>query len=168
MSDKIKTIAQVLPLMELTRFSKERIVFTNGCFDLFHAGHVHLLKEAATFGDVLVVGINSDESVKKIKGPFRPIVPERQRAEVVAAVGVVDYVVLFDDPTPQALIESMRPHVLVKGRAYEFMEVAGSGVVERVEYVGEVPGLSASSIIHTISERLQDECNRKSWSLATL
>lgn len=95
-----------------------RIVFTNGCFDLLHVGHVRLLQTARSFGDALVVGLNSDESVRGLKGPKRPLVPQEERAEILAAFACVDYVVVFDDPTPIELIRRVRPHIHVKGAEY--------------------------------------------------
>jgi D-beta-D-heptose 7-phosphate kinase / D-beta-D-heptose 1-phosphate adenosyltransferase len=139
------------------RAAGRRIVFTNGCFDLLHAGHVDLLARARAFADVLVVGLNSDASVRRQKGPERPVVDEAARARVLAALGCVDYVVLFDESTPQGLIELVRPEVLVKGADYRRDEVVGRELVEsyggRVELVELSPGWSTSGLIDELVAR---------------
>ncbi len=119
-------------------------VFTNGCFDMVHRGHVEILKKARALGDALAVGINSDDSVKRLKGERRPIVPQDDRAAVVAALGSVDFVTIFEDDTPERIIEALLPDVLVKGSDYELSEIAGRDAVEsaggrvvRVELYGE-------------------------------
>ncbi len=105
------------------------IVFTNGCFDLLHIGHVRYLTAARACGDCLIVGLNTDASVCRIKGPSRPVTPEDQRAEVLAALSCVDHVTLFDDDTPKALIAAVRPHVLVKGADWAEADIVGAGAV---------------------------------------
>ena len=110
------------------------IVFTNGCFDLIHAGHVRYLKEARRMGDLLVVGVNSDESVRKLKGPDRPVMPLGERLEILLSLRWVDAVVPFDDPTPLELITAIRPHILVKGGDWAPGKIAGREVLE--EYGG--------------------------------
>src|SRR5689334_23583940 len=112
MSHKIMTATQLVPVLEQARAQKRRIVFTNGCFDLMHIGHTRYLQQARALGDLLVVGVNSNVSVRRLnKGVDRPIVPESQRAEVLAALGCVDYVVIFTDPDPGELIATLRPDV---------------------------------------------------------
>ncbi len=132
----------------------QRIVFTNGCFDLLHPGHIRLLEESRSLGDVLVVGINSDASVRQNKGPRRPLIPEQERAEILAALAAVDYVVLFDDPTPRALIASLLPEVLVKGSDWGPDEVVGKEEVAaaggRVVSIPLEPGYSTSRLIDRI------------------
>ena len=108
----------------------DRVVFTNGCFDILHAGHVNLLEDARLLGDVLVVGLNSDASVRGLKGPQRPINPEWQRAEVLAALAAVDYVVLFAEPDPLALITRLQPRILVKGGDWTPAQIVGREIVE--------------------------------------
>ena len=108
------------------------VVFTNGCFDILHAGHVNLLEDARLLGDVLVVGLNSDASVRGLKGPQRPVNPDWQRAEVLAALAAVDYVVLFDEPDPLALITRLQPRILVKGGDWAPAQIVGREVVEAV------------------------------------
>jgi D-beta-D-heptose 7-phosphate kinase/D-beta-D-heptose 1-phosphate adenosyltransferase len=107
-----------------------RVVFTNGCFDLLHPGHVRCLADARALGDVLIVAVNSDRSVRGNKGPERPLVPERDRAEVIAALASVDYVTIFDEPTPRELIARVLPNLLVKGADWALDQVAGREEVE--------------------------------------
>ena len=136
------------------RQAGRRIAFTNGCFDIVHAGHVQYLQEARAQGDVLVVGLNSDASVRQLKGPNRPINPQGARAEVLAGLTVVDFVVLFDDATPLDLIHAVRPDVLVKGADYTKEEVVGAEVVE--SYGGQVflaplrPGYSTTGLLQKL------------------
>lgn len=131
-----------------------RVVFTNGCFDLLHAGHVHLLQQAKELGDVLVVAINSDESIRDLKGPDKPFVPQEDRAFMIDALAAVDHVIIFVQPTPMELLDFLRPDVLVKGDQYSFDEVVGADFV--VGYGGEVktvsirPNLSSTSIADRI------------------
>jgi D-beta-D-heptose 7-phosphate kinase/D-beta-D-heptose 1-phosphate adenosyltransferase len=139
------------------RASGETIVFTNGCFDLLHVGHITLLEDCRRFGSKLVLGLNSDASVCRLKGPSRPIVGERERARVMAALAAVDAVVLFDEDTPLELIRALRPDVLVKGGDYTVETVVGHQDViaagGRVEIVPTVEGFSTSNIV----ERLQPQ-----------
>jgi D-beta-D-heptose 7-phosphate kinase/D-beta-D-heptose 1-phosphate adenosyltransferase len=136
------------------RAAGKRIVFTNGCFDLLHAGHLSLLNGAAKFGDVLVVAINSDASVKRLKGPQRPLVSEAERSELLAALSCVDAVTIFDEDTPLETVERVRPHVLVKGQDYQNKAVVGREIVEanggRVELVPLVAEKSTSALVERI------------------
>ena len=131
-----------------------RIVFTNGCFDLLHAGHVRYLEAARALGDVLVVGLNDDASVRRLKGPGRPILVAAERAEVLAGLSAVDHVVLFADDTPHELIAALAPDVLVKGTDCSSEEIVGRDLVVarggRVERIPLVPGVSTSDIIRRI------------------
>jgi D-beta-D-heptose 7-phosphate kinase/D-beta-D-heptose 1-phosphate adenosyltransferase len=152
---KVMTIAQLVPLLERARRDKQRIVFTNGCFDLMHIGHARYLQAAKALGDLLVVGVNSDASVKSLnKAPDRPIVGEAQRAEVVAAIGCVDYVVIFPEPDPLSLITALQPDVLVKGGDWPVDRIIGRDVVERrggtVKTIPLVPGISTTALIERI------------------
>jgi rfaE bifunctional protein nucleotidyltransferase chain/domain len=115
---------------ERIRREGKRIVFTNGCFDILHAGHVRYLARARSMGDVLVIGLNSDESVRGIKGALRPINPEKERAEVLAAMASVDYVALFDEPDPAAIIREVQPDVLVKGGDWPVESIVGADQVQ--------------------------------------
>jgi D-glycero-beta-D-manno-heptose 1-phosphate adenylyltransferase len=131
-----------------------RIVFTNGCFDLLHPGHVRCLAEARALGDVLVVAVNSDRSVRENKGPERPLVPQQDRAEVLAALSSVDYVTIFDEPTPRDLISQVLPDILVKGADWALDEVAGRKEVEasggRVVSIPLAQGYSTTSLLQKI------------------
>jgi D-beta-D-heptose 7-phosphate kinase/D-beta-D-heptose 1-phosphate adenosyltransferase len=133
----------------------ERIVFTNGCFDLLHPGHIHLLNQANELGDRLIVGLNSDASVRRLKGPGRPILNERDRAALVSSLDCVDLVVLFDEDTPKLLIETLRPHVLVKGSDYRPEEVVGRAFVEsyggQVHLVPLLEGYSTTAIANKVA-----------------
>ena len=129
----------------------QKIVFTNGCFDVLHFGHVHYLLEAKKLGDILVVGLNSDDSVRRLKGPSRPINGEKERAFVLAALACVDYVVVFDEDTPKELIETVRPDVLVKGGDYTLDNIVGADFVTQnggtVTTIPFVEGFSSTRII---------------------
>jgi len=151
---------KILPLDEaVDRVSElkrqgRRVVFTNGCFDLLHPGHIRYLEEARRLGDALVVAVNSDRSVRTLKGPGHPVVPEAERAEVLAALRSVDYVTIFDDPTPRAVIARLLPQVLVKGADWGPNEIVGREEVEaaggRVVSLAVVPGYSTSALIEKI------------------
>jgi D-beta-D-heptose 7-phosphate kinase/D-beta-D-heptose 1-phosphate adenosyltransferase len=150
-ASKVRSLAQLLPELEARRRAGQRVAFTNGCFDILHAGHVQYLNEARAQGNCLVVGLNTDASVRNLKGPGRPVNSEDARAAVLAGLGSVDYLVLFDDPTPLELIRAIRPDVLVKGADYRKEQVVGADVVEsyggRVHLAGVREGYSTSKII---------------------
>lgn len=133
---------------------KKKIVFTNGCFDILHVGHIRYLHEASKLGDLLIVGLNSDSSVKRLKGENRPINTERERAEILCALEYVDYVILFDEDTPYELIKMIQPDVLVKGNDYKPNEVVGKDIVEarggRLELIQFVEGKSTTNIVNKI------------------
>ncbi len=145
------------------RNHQKRIVFTNGCFDIIHYGHISYLQEASSRGDILIVGLNSDASVRRLKGSSRPVVGEKERASVLAALNCIDYVVIFDQDTPQELIASIKPDVLVKGGDYTPDQVVGREVVEktggRVEIIPLVEGLSTSNIVQRIVENHHNDEN---------
>ena len=152
----------VLTLEEaILRFGREkrngrRVVFTNGCFDLLHPGHIRALELARELGDVLIVGLNSDASVRQLKGEGRPVIPERERAEILAALESVDAVVIFDDLTPRDVIARLLPDVLVKGGDWPSDQIVGREEVEaaggRVVLAPVVPGYSTSAILQKIRE----------------
>ena len=152
--DKIRTREALLTELSRHRARGETIAFTNGCFDLLHAGHIEYLDFAARHGDVLVVGLNSDRSVRANKGPERPVCPEAQRARVLSAIEVIDYLVIFDEDTPQGLIEAVRPDVLIKGEDWREKGVVGREFVEshggRVVLAPLVKGLSTSDLVDRI------------------
>jgi D-beta-D-heptose 7-phosphate kinase / D-beta-D-heptose 1-phosphate adenosyltransferase len=151
---KIKNLDVLARLMASERARGKKIVFTNGCFDLLHVGHVKYLQKARQLGDLLVVGLNSDASVRRLKGESRPLIEESERAHILAALDCIDYVVLFDEDTPLRLIEAVAPDILVKGGDYLVEEVVGRELVEarggRVELVQFVDGRSTSRIIEKI------------------
>ncbi len=152
--DKARTVETLLADLGRHRARGETIAFTNGCFDLIHAGHVEYLDFAGRQGDVLVVGLNSDRSVRTIKGPERPVCPEAQRARVLSALEVIDYIVLFDEETPARLIESVRPDVLIKGEDWRQKGVVGREFVEsyggRVALAPLVKGLNTTDLVNRI------------------
>lgn len=154
MKRKILNRKDLKDLLFRHRKTGKNIVFTNGCFDLLHVGHARYLREAKGKGDILVVGVNSDDSVRRLKGPSRPLVPEGDRAEMVAALGVVDYVTVFGEDTPAELIAAVGPDVLVKGGDYRVEEVAGRESVEaaggRVVIVPLIGGRSTTRLIEDI------------------
>jgi D-beta-D-heptose 7-phosphate kinase/D-beta-D-heptose 1-phosphate adenosyltransferase len=141
------------------RAAGARVVFTNGCFDLLHPGHVRYLEAARALGDVLVVGINSDASVRRLKGSGRPVLRADERAEVLAGLAAVDHVIVFDEDTPRDLIAALAPDVLVKGSDWAADEIVGREEVlargGRVERIAVVPGLSTSELIRRIREPSQ-------------
>ncbi len=143
--------------LEGLRRTGREIVFTNGCFDLIHAGHVRYLTAARACGDLLVIGLNSDRSVREIKGEKRPIVPEAERVDVLSALACVDCVTLFDEPDPLRLIRILKPDVLVKGADWAEEDIIGGDFVKsrggRVERISVVPGVSTTNIIERIIER---------------
>jgi len=152
--DKVRTLAELLPELDLHRAMGRSIVFTNGCFDLIHSGHVNYMDFAGAQGDILVVGLNSDRSVRTLKGPTRPICSEQERARVLAALEAVDYVTVFDDPSVLGLIQRVRPDVLVKGADYGVKEVVGGSFVEsyggRIVLAPLVHGVSTTQIVGRI------------------
>ena len=155
MSVKVLTRDQLAPLLCTAQTQGKRIVFTNGCFDLMHIGHTGYLQAAKDLGDLLVVGVNSDASVKILnKAPDRPIVSDAQRAEVIAALGCVDYVILFNEPDPHSLIAALQPDVLVKGGDWPVERIVGREIVEArggiVKTIPLVPDISTTSLIQRI------------------
>lgn len=154
---KIVKIKTLLPEIEALRKKGKTIVFTNGCFDIIHAGHVRYLNAARQHGNVLVVGINSDISVKLIKDENRPIISEKHRAEVLAGLEAVDYVLIFDEPDPLRLICDIKPDVLVKGSDWDEKDIIGADNVKerggKVIRVDLLQNLSTSFIIQTIVDR---------------
>lgn len=152
--DKIKTLEELAREIARLKAQGKKIVFTNGCFDILHPGHTRYLWQAGQLGDFLVVAVNSDRSVRGIKGPERPVVPQEARTEVLAALTVVDAVVVFDEETPLRVIESLLPHVLVKGGDWPEDRIVGADAVRRaggeVHSVPLVEGHSTTSILDKI------------------
>ncbi len=156
MNPAILTVEEAIVRFGRGKRNGRRVVFTNGCFDLLHPGHIRGLELARALGDVLIVGLNSDASVRQLKGEGRPILPERERAEILAALESVDAVVIFDAPTPRELIARLLPDVLVKGGDWPGDQIVGREEVEaaggRVVSVPVVPGHSTSAILQKIRE----------------
>jgi D-beta-D-heptose 7-phosphate kinase/D-beta-D-heptose 1-phosphate adenosyltransferase len=160
MKGKIKTREELQRLIHNLKRSGKRIVFTNGCFDILHVGHVRYLEQAKSLGDVLVVGINSDRSVRGLKGPRRPILPVEERGEILSGLGSTDYITVFDEPTPFELISFLQPDVLVKGGDWTPEQVVGREFVEgsggRVVILPFVEGSSTTNIIDVILEKYEE------------
>ena len=157
MTDKITTTHPLSDILQDRQRKGERVVFTNGCFDLLHIGHIRYLQSARALGDLLVVAVNSDESVRSLaKGLRRPLTPMDQRIEVLAALTCVDYVVRFDESTPLQIIEMLQPDVLVKGGDWPLDQIVGKEIVEKrggtVKSVSLTPDVSTSLIIERIQK----------------
>jgi len=154
---RIVDLQEMITIRGELRHHGQRVVFTNGVFDLLHRGHVEYLQTARTLGDILVVGINTDASVKRLKGEARPLVPLEDRAFILAALECVDYVVPFAEDTPEKAIRALLPEVLVKGADYKIEEIVGHDIVRaaggRVERIALSPGRATTNLIETILER---------------
>lgn len=154
--NKLVSLQKLKKHIGIARKKGKTIAFTNGCFDIIHAGHVRYLNKAKSLGDILVIGLNSDSSVKKIKGEKRPIVPQRERAEVLSGLEAVDYVVLFNEPTPIKPIKAVLPDILVKGADWASHEIVGADAVKaaggKIKRVKLVEGRSTTNIIKKILE----------------
>ena len=150
--EHIKTLDEIITLNEELKIRGKKIVFTNGCFDLLHAGHVRYLEAAKSFGDILVLGLNSDRSVTTLKGKSRPINTQIDRAYILAALEAVDYVVIFDEDTPYNLIKAIKPHILVKGGDYEGKKVVGQDVAGELKLVQFIDGKSTTRTIEKIQK----------------
>lgn len=154
---KLKTVEDVAQLVAGARQAGRVAVFTNGCFDLLHVGHTRYLQQARALGDLLIVAINSDASVSSLKGPERPLIPQHERAEVLAALEAVDYVTIFDAPDPADVIAAVKPDILVKGGDWPVERIVGRETVQayggRVLALPLVPGVSTTSVIERLVER---------------
>jgi D-beta-D-heptose 7-phosphate kinase/D-beta-D-heptose 1-phosphate adenosyltransferase len=154
---KLKRLDEVAAIAAAARREGKKVVFTNGCFDLVHRGHLHILRGARAAGDLLIVGINTDRSVRIIKGPARPILSEIDRSELIASLEMVDYVVLFDEPTPLSLIAAIKPDVLVKGGDWGPDQVVGADLVRQsggeVVLVPYLKGFSTTNIIERTQKK---------------
>ena len=157
MTAKILELTDLVQDLNILRRSGKKLVFTNGCFDILHVGHVRYLAAARSEGDVLVVGLNSDHSTRTIKDQNRPIVSQDQRAEVLSGLGCVDYITIFDEPDPLKLITTLKPDVLVKGADWQEQDIIGADVVKagggKVVRVAVIPDVSTSRIIDRIVKR---------------
>jgi len=161
LSGKIKDIEVIEGILNEHRKKNDKIVFTNGCFDILHIGHIEYLKFARKQGDLLVVGLNTDRSVRSLKGPSRPFVSETERARMLAALEDVTYVVLFDEQTPMNLIKAVKPDVLVKGEDWKNAGAVGSEIVEayggKVVFAPFVAGISTTNIVSRIIKRHSED-----------
>ena len=157
MTAKILELKDLVEKLDILRRSGKKLVFTNGCFDILHVGHVRYLAAARSEGDILVVGLNSDHSTRTIKDQNRPIVRQDQRAEVLSGLWCVDYITIFDEPDPLKLITAIKPDVLVKGADWQEQDIIGADVVKagggKVVRVAVVPDASTSRIIERIVKR---------------
>ena len=157
MKDKIKNLGELIEIVGVLKKEGKKIVFTNGCFDLLHIGHVRCFRDSKKLGDVLIVAINSDRSVRSIKSPTRPIIPQDERAEIMSALKSVDYVIIFDQHDPLQIITSIRPDILVKGGDWDLDTIVGRDVVEsyggKVFALPLVTGVSTTQIINKICEK---------------
>lgn len=151
---KVISLKRLTEELKAKRKRGKKIVFTNGCFDIIHAGHVRYLFKARALGDILVVGLNSDSSVRAVKGETRPIVPQNERAEVLSALTPVDYIVIFNDPTPIRLIREIKPDILAKGADWAAKDIVGGGIVKenggKIARINLVKGRSTTNIIKKI------------------
>lgn len=157
--EKIISLARAYEVVDGLKRQRKRVVFTNGCFDLLHPGHTRYLSQARALGDVLIVAVNSDRTVNALKGPGRPVFPERERAEILAALEAVSYVIIFDELTPQAIIARMLPQILAKGGDWPLDQIVGRAEVEaaggKVVPVPVIPGFSTSSLIHAAENKFK-------------
>lgn len=155
---KILSLKNVTEISKSLKKKQKKIVFTNGCFDILHVGHVKYLRKARECGDVLVLGINKDSSIKRLKGDDRPIVNEKDRAEVISELECVDYVVMFSEDTPYRLIRAIKPDVLVKGGDWAIEEIVGKDILDsyggEVKRITLVKGRSTSNIIEKIKAQM--------------
>lgn len=156
---KIKSINDLVPIVERRKAQGRRVAFTNGCFDLVHTGHVHLLTQARHLADCLIVALNTDASIRRIKGEKRPLLELNQRLSIISSLTPVDYVTFFDQDTPEEVIRQIRPDFLVKGGEYGMDEIVGRQIVwdagGEVVQVSPLPGKSTSAIISEIISRFQ-------------
>jgi rfaE bifunctional protein nucleotidyltransferase chain/domain len=154
MMRKVKNHDELREIVEDLKAAGKKIVFTNGCFDIMHTGHARYLQLAKSYGDVLIVAVNSDESVRRIKGPKRPILPQAERAEMLASLAVVDYVTVFEEEDPSRVIAELMPDVLVKGGDWAVEEIVGRDIVEtnggKVYSIPYIEGASTTGIIERI------------------
>lgn len=161
MTSKIKNLTELLSALAVHKQQGRKIVFTNGCYDLIHVGHIRCFKEGKKLGDIMVVAVNSDRSVRALKGPRRPIVPQEERAEILAALECVDYVTIFDQDTPREIISLLKPDILVKGGDWTVDTIVGRDIVEayggKVLSLPLVAGVSTTAMVNAIASHLSKQ-----------
>ena len=151
-NNKIISVKNLVSKLFQLRKQRKTITFTNGCFDIMHMGHVAYLQKAKKANRILIVGLNGDSSIRSLKGPNRPICPQKSRAAVLAALACVDFVVIFNEETPYNLIKAIRPDVLIKGADYKGKIVVGSDIAKKVELLPFIKGFSTTDIINKIAK----------------
>jgi rfaE bifunctional protein nucleotidyltransferase chain/domain len=160
-SHTVLQISDLKKIVDLAKSTDKKVVFTNGCFDIIHGGHIEFLEKAKALGDILILGLNSDESVRGIKGEGRPIKTQDERANILSALKYVNYITIFDEATPENLIREIRPDILVKGNDYKVDDVVGKEIVEgygaRVELIPIVKGLSTTNTVEQILQKHRPE-----------
>jgi D-glycero-beta-D-manno-heptose 1-phosphate adenylyltransferase len=160
MNKYVKSIKELVDIRNNLKKENKKVVFTNGCFDILHAGHVDYITKAKEKGDILIVAVNSDASVKRIKGALRPIVPQHERAFIISLLKPVDYVVIFEEDTPYEMIKQLVPDILVKGEDWSIENIIGRDIVEtnggKVETIKFVNNQSTTNIIKTVLERFKE------------
>ncbi|MDD4954979.1 MAG: adenylyltransferase/cytidyltransferase family protein [Candidatus Omnitrophica bacterium] len=147
---KIKTLSALKKIVGSLKKKNKQIVFTNGCFDLIHPGHIKILKDSKSKGDVLIVGLNSDSSIRRIKGPSRPIMDEKARGKVLEAIELVDYIIIFNEDTPYRIIKELKPDCLVKGEDWKASDIIGREFAKKIFRIKFYPGYSTTGIIQKI------------------
>ncbi|MFA5007720.1 MAG: adenylyltransferase/cytidyltransferase family protein [Candidatus Omnitrophota bacterium] len=147
---KIKTLFTLKKIVSNLKKKNKRVVFTNGCFDIIHPGHIKILRDAKNKGDVLIVGLNSDSSIKRIKGHSRPVMDEKARSKVLEAIELVNFIVIFNEDTPYEVIKELRPDYLVKGEDWKADKIIGREFVKKIFRIKFYPGYSTSGIIQKI------------------
>ena len=152
-NQKVCSIKKIIEIVKKLKKQNKTIVFTNGCFDLLHIGHVSLFKKAKSLGDILIVAINSDKSLAGLKGPKRPLVCQKDRTKILAALSYIDYVVVFGEQTPYKLLSKLKPDILVKGGDYKIEDIVGREFVKKVYRYPLVKGKSTTNLIKLIVER---------------
>jgi rfaE bifunctional protein nucleotidyltransferase chain/domain len=160
MNKYVKSINELIEIRDKLKKENKKVVFTNGCFDILHAGHVDYITKAKEKGDILIVAVNSDASMKRIKGTSRPIVPQNERAFIISSLKPVDYVVIFEEDTPYEVITKLVPDILVKGEDWSIENIVGKDIVEanggKVETIKFVNNQSTTNIIKTVLERFKE------------
>ncbi|MCK9614556.1 MAG: adenylyltransferase/cytidyltransferase family protein [Candidatus Omnitrophica bacterium] len=147
---KVKTLSVLKKIVNNLKKKNKRIVFTNGCFDIIHPGHIKILKDSKSKGDILIVGLNSDSSIRRIKGTNRPVMDENARSKVLEAIGLVDFIVIFNEDTPYRIIKELRPDYLVKGEDWKENKIVGREFVKKIFRIKFYPGYSTTDIIQKI------------------